>query len=818
MNLAVAEPSVSEALDEKLSAPEWVKLLRAVRAQRSESFSEQAFRKRCNEVAVKEIIGGAMRISYPLSRLPDDYRQELSALRTMHAARTFSELCSMMRVETRHELTVVRTTGKPWESHPASAQDRALKRQLVMQSYYLAREAHGEMKSVQVAQAKWHELFGEVCNEKTIRRLRDKIDRCGGAHAQREAYLDNKSCDHKAARREVKLGIPTELIEEFKCRCQKPGALHISSAYDSLVVDWMSGAEVPGLPPRSNGAAFPFSYKQMRPFAPSTGARRRGALGEAAYLRDCAPWTHRSVETLRPLEMLVLDDTRIDLIATDDLNAGRLVELKAYILMDVRTRRILGFTIKDGPIEKEDVFSLLARGLRGFGLPTGYPMRILFERGAVACAPAAQTLLESIWPGRVEVHRTGMDGKRAQVGAFWESQSGHWMGKGWIESFMRTLSFMLEQLPGQRGRNFMLQPATLGLKGRDHGTNMLRYDKGKSGVSTEMHEAALTGFASNALEWIETGVIGGDSRPRLKARALMPKSWVIRKLADNVAFYNARHDHRRSGYATRETIGDMGQLVTQMESADELWERLSAAFPAERVNPADAASLLKWRGKTVNVCAREGVTMDVKPFKGLRFHSPNSLACHLAKQMATQTKRMVALYDEEALRTWRPGCGWNVEIHLMHDTSAAWKPGDPGRYLETLPLVTNPEVLDEAALAAEAARKETELRRTKLELIQAAGPAMARHLRDVEHDEARLKGVVVPMNLSLAQMSESQLTRDIREGAEDVIVAAAYRANETRAGARDEAAEELARFQEAHAAAKPAATATSDEDEDIAPF
>ncbi len=808
MNLAIQEPTVAAVLDEKLSAPDWVKLIRAVRAQRGESFSEQAFRKRCSGLSVSEITGGAMRVLFPLSRLPDDYRRELDLLKTMHAAQTFHELHSMIRCETRHELAVVKTTGKPWESHPEAAKDRALKRQQVMTSYYLAREAHGEMKSVQIAQATWKEAFGEECNEKTIRRLRDKIDRCGGAHAQREAFLDNKSCEHKAARREVKLGIPSVLIEEFKSRCIASGAGHISSAYDSLVVDWMTGNEVPGLPIRSNGAAFPWSYKQMRPFAPSTAARVRGSRGEAAYLREAAPWIHRSVETLRPLEMLVLDDTRIDLIATDDHNVGRLVELKAYVLMDVRTRRILGFCVKDGPIGKEDVFSLLARGLRGFGLPSGYPMRILFERGAVACAPAAQTLLESIWPGRIEIHRTSMDGRKSQVAAFAESQSGHWMGKAWIESFMRTLAFMLEQIPGQRGRKYELQPAQLGLKGRDHATGMLRYDKAPSGTSTQMHEAALTGFASLALEWFERGTIG-DGRARLKARALMPKSWVIRKIADNVAFYNSRHDHRRTGYAVKETIDSNGALASETESADELWERLSAANPAERVHPADAASLLKWRGKTVNVCARQGVTMDVKPFKGLRFWSETSLACHLAAQMSTQTKRMVALYDEEALRTWRPGCGWNVEVHLLHDTSAAWQPGDAGRYLETLPLCTQPEILDEAAMAAEAAKREAVIRRQKLELVQAAGPTMARLLRDIEHDETSLAGVVVPMNLDLSQLPPSQFAQDIRSGAEDAIVRAAHRANDTRAGAQNEAAAELAKFQAAHAA--PAVTTDESE-------
>jgi hypothetical protein len=59
---------------------------------------------------------------------------------------------------------------------------------------------------------------------------------------------------------------------------------------------------------------------------------------------------------------------------------------------------------------------------------------------------------------------------------------------------MRTLAFLLERLPGQRGGQYRLQPAHLGLRGREHDTGRLLYDKGSGAHSTQMHEAALTAF------------------------------------------------------------------------------------------------------------------------------------------------------------------------------------------------------------------------------------------------------------------------------------------------------------------------------------
>lgn len=477
--------------------------------------------------------------------------------------------------------------------------------------------------------------------------------------------------------------------------------------------------------------------------------------------------SHQHSDATCPLELVVLDDTRIDLICHDDLNPSRLIELKSYLIMDVATRRILGFTVKEGSLGKEDVSALLARMLRGFGLPAKYPMHIIFERGAVACAPASQTLLTSLWPGKIIVHRTSMDGGKSAVASFWESRSGHWMGKPWIESFMRTLAILLERLPGQRGGQYRLQPAILGFKGREHDTGRLLYDKGSGALSTQMHEAALAAFADLAINWLDHG-LGKDTRPRLKSSPLRPKRWVIQQIAEAIALYNDETDHHREGFARIEFQDrETGALRHRMESSNERWLSLSREWPAERIHPADAASLLRWRGKRVTVDARNGASFDLAPFKGLRFWKPESICCHLAAQLTTQKKNFVALFDPEAFRTWRPDCGWPLEIHIICDVNAgSWKPGDEGRYVETLPLYGAVDRMDACAMAQAAADKARVVRRVKLELVQAAGPTLARQLADLELDETQLRGVITRMDLERPQLPQSDFTRSVTVGVE----------------------------------------------------
>lgn len=774
-NLALAEPQPLSIIDETLTAPQWCRLL---------GIKPQPFRKRCKAFATVKGVGTQLQQFFAFSKLPADYQAKLTAKLAGAHARSFADLLAgpawaaprKMSETTGYNEARAQRVWQVMELYEGLLGRGALEMEAVV-------KAQGEWKTI--AQFHWRNAedwrpnFPDLdpqISEKTVRRWAKRVREAGGhGAAPIEAYGHYKSCAHPAAHAVAKLcerlGITEEALGDLAAALREKavGVEHASAAYHWAQIEWRNHRPIPGLGAMARpGQLFPLTEKQVRAMLPSTPARRLGSHGEARFARECAPWTHQDVSSLRPGELLVLDDTRINLIATNDINPGSLVELKAYILMDVATRRIVGFTIKDGPIGKEDVSALLARYLRGIGLPAHFPTHILFERGTIACSDAAETLLRSMWPGRIIVHRTSMDGrKRSAVAAFWEAGSGHWLGKAWIESFMRTIAVFSEMLPGQRGAKYELQPAHLGLQGRDRATGALRYDKAPGaltgGPTTRMHDAAITGAAELALRWHDGSLL--DPRPRLRYQALLPKSIVIQRLAEVVAYYNATNDHRRQGLAAIKMQNALGNWIDARESSDEAWHRLGGLSGFERVAPQDAARLLKWRGATATVDGRSGITLSVSPWKDLQFWKADSLACHQANQRTTMQMKVVALYDAEAFRTWRPGTDVPLEIHLMTDASPTWKPGDPARYLETLPLARLPERNDAQALAEARAEKQRAVNRLKLELGQALGPRAARDLADLTQDEEQLRGVVVKFEEHLGQLPESPLGCAVRDGA-----------------------------------------------------
>lgn len=774
-------PAGSPCAHEALAPSDWALLLKV---------TPRRVRQRIAGLPVQPVaVAGGIANYVAFQHLPEEWRMKLEALRLDQHCRCFADLLTVGARFIAPEKKVGETTEHN--------QQRAEALQSAMRVYFAARDVGKTTKEAgqlaceryaQEAAARNPELIRQgqtplraTFQPRQIENIRKQVEAAGGVNlAPLEAYGHRRCVAHPAQRVEAKLvrklGVTEAQLDDLIANVKERSlhGEHLSSVHRLFEIAWLMGEAVPGLGYRTGNDPFPITIDQMRGWMCSTGARRLATHGEARYSRECAPWVHRDTSGLRPLELLVLDDTRIDLIATDDRNNARLIELKAYIVMDVATRRILGFTVLPGAIGKEDVRALLARVLRAHGLPTGYAMRILFERGTIACSDAAETWLTSMWPGRIEVHRTSMDGsKRSTVADFWQSGSGHWMGKAWIESFMRTLSILLEQLPGQRGSHYQLQPAQLGLKGRDHAAGLLRYDKASSGaaggLSTQMHEAAITGLADVALRWVESVASGRDfdTRPRLKHTVLKPKRWIIDQISRSIAWYNQTTDHNRAGLERIEYQDADGTLRNRMESANERWTRLSLQCPAERIHPADATRLLKYSGKAVTVDARQGVVFDEYPFKGLRFWKPDSLACHAAAQLATQQRKLVAIYDPEAIRQASfTGDLSPLEIHLLGDANAdRWQPGDPGRYLETLPLYEAAGTLDPEALARQRADKEKVVKRQKLELVQAMGPKMLRALRDLESDEEDLRGAVLTtMDLSRPQLAESELGHDLAEG------------------------------------------------------
>ncbi|HEX8310320.1 MAG TPA: hypothetical protein VF614_03310, partial [Chthoniobacteraceae bacterium] len=735
----------------------------------------QIIRKRCSGAAEMRGIDGQLRQVFPFGRLPEDYRYELDALRMRNQARSFTELLDMQRVETRW------VPDRPWLSYPPTARETATKRRLVMEVYYKA-VALGIIKerAKELAIQEHLRQFGEACTEKWVRRWEKTIEKRGGFdHAPDVAYCDGKSCDHVRARLDYKLGLCDEFKAEWERRCTT--CEHLQGAYSSLVLDWLAEREIKGLGVRESDAPFPFTFEQLRPFAPSTAARRLGSHGKARVSRECVRYVHTTATNLRRCEYLLLDDTRIDIIAASD-RTGFPVELKAYVLMDGASRQILGYIVKESEaLMAEDVWALLSQVLAKTGLPVGYPIHLKFERGAVACSAATETLLKSLWRGRIEIHRTSMEGGRNNAADFFQQASGHWMGKSHIESFMRTLAFRLEHIAGQRGGDYRRQPAQLGLVGKNRKAGLLEYTNG-----SQIQESVRSELCARVLNYIETGDVNAARNQKVEFtdgdRRLKPVRWARDAIREAVAFYNGLPS-RAEGFAQMEVqCPQTGRLITRRESPNERAAVLSAAARFEAIRAEDAAALLRWRGRAVMVTP-QGVTISCHPWKNLNFYREHSPVIEEVKRLATQKRKLVALIDEETLRRWNPETDdWTPEIHLIGDVTAdAWKPGMEGRYLDTLPLEGPADRTDIDEMNSATAVAKRDLARAQAELLHASRGVLPTHLARALQEQRELEGASQGMALAVHRFEDEA-------PASDLVIAAKAGEGQSRAAQQAEAA------------------------------
>ena len=147
--------------------------------------------------------------------------------------------------------------------------------------------------------------------------------------------------------------------------------------------------------------------------------------------------------------------------------------------MEESTRQIVGYLVRQaGDCRASDVDALVARVLRTCGIAApgaGYRTTLKFERGTVACSPARQVYLESMFPGQIKISRTAMIGGQNAPGDFVQENTGNFFGKGKIESFMRTLDYFCRHIAGQRGGTYQKQPAMLGSAGLDRKNETLPF-------------------------------------------------------------------------------------------------------------------------------------------------------------------------------------------------------------------------------------------------------------------------------------------------------------------------------------------------------
>lgn len=743
--------------DEKHTAAQWAQLL---------DISKKGFILRGVPHAGMVSANGGLTKTYRFADLPADYQQRLDEQRRRQACPEFGDLLDLHRAprfQPSRELATL----------PPASQTLAEQRKQVLAVFWQSLEKQGQVGVANAeARGAWLQMFGEACSYKTIQRWVAAIEGRGGPDlAPTEAYAglkseDGKSVPHHNARLVVKLDLPRELIAEYKARCVQDGMMHMQGAYRSLEIDWQNGRAVPGLgvAPRRN-APFPFTAQQLRAFAPSRPARLKGGLGNAAAAREALPHGKNTTAFLRRMEHVLLDDSRIDIIATDDLT-GQPVELRSQFLFDLGPRRIESWVIREkGNMLASDTDAMLARAFRSAGIAakdSGYFTTVRFERGAVACSAARESFLRGAFPGQLFIDRTKMEGGANYGGAAQQSASGRWMDKAHVESFMRTLAYFIQHVPGQRGGSYARQPAALGLVGKNRDkAGALEYSKG-----SQIHQAALLQYAERGMAVFEGDLEARlaaaathqpQTNARLKISALYPVSWVLDAVREFVAYYNGRTDHRLEGFRRIEYVHpETRALKHRQESPDERAAYLTEYCPTERISEACVSRLLL-RARPVTV-RRNGVTMDLAPFAGLRFWKPDSIQVHRAQQLGTGELKMIALVDEDGLLRGDPAAP--REIYLIGNKELNFKMGEPAQFLEALPLVDPGVIGDPLSLANSNAELQKVQDRYAAEMVTAAAPHIARQVVAKRHNLASLQAVTVANDAAVrATMPDSALIR-----------------------------------------------------------
>ena len=678
--LAIAESPLDS---ECLTASQWSDLL---------GVTPRAFRLRHIEPSDTRLLNGGLTKVFAFSGLPTDYQETALELRDKHRASTYQSLMSMRRVDRRWE------PDFEFGAKPAATQEKAHKVRNVMAVYFAALDS-GRTKcdANTIARAEWVKVFGGECNEKTIRRYEARIERAGGHEAAPlEAYCDNKDVKHA---RNTK-GVPHEFLLKFRSKCCEPGHINVSRAMHHYRILWETGQEVPGFGARrSEDQAFPLSESTMRKFAPGRAAREVAGRGKfSAKAKGALPALPLSSRALWFRARIVFDDKRPDIVLLDD-DSGAQFEPQILLAMDESTKQILGWAFRgDGHMRQMDSDAFTAGILRsaGFCDGAGFLTTLKYERGATPISTDREWLLKNLFPRNLDISRTSMIGGHNVPGDFAQKASGNFMGKGKLESFMRTFDCFFAHLAGQRGNNGQLaQPSMLGDTTLTLKTVL---DPNYKIKGTMIEEALLCAHSAMAVSWMA----GEDLSAREAAERtgivppLLFKSEFIQYMAVIIAYYNRRRGHRMEGFQDITITNREGKPERVTESPDDKARRLEQELAGQggriaRLSEADTMLLLH---KAKKVCVKpNGVSL-----LGKLFWSEHSKAIWEAQHNTTLEKYYLALYDPQRLN----------EIYLLRNPVSHFREkdeslsGETPVFFEVLPLYvapdqTNPEQMRERA-------------------------------------------------------------------------------------------------------------------------
>jgi hypothetical protein len=277
---------------------------------------------------------------------------------------------------------------------------------------------------------------------------------------------------------------------------QAKGTRSFERAWETIVKRIISGEEVPGLGHSGEPGTWRDLWARVHPSKPcpptcdwrvsypppghslsnftlrkpehtdkaQTALVQRG-LGAALALM---PEVQMDWGTLRPLEMIIIDDKRLDIRSWLRLEDGsvQVVECWTLMAMDACTRRIVWcqmhprYTRPDGTqvgISHRDVQHLFAKVLATYGVPS-YGQTWIVENASAALSHDFDDVVTRVTGGLVKIRRSGLFDGRVLVSGF-DQSGGNPRAKALIESFFgHRLDVALGWVRGQMGTRYQLKP------------------------------------------------------------------------------------------------------------------------------------------------------------------------------------------------------------------------------------------------------------------------------------------------------------------------------------------------------------------------
>jgi hypothetical protein len=252
-------------------------------------------------------------------------------------------------------------------------------------------------------------------------------------------------------------------------------------AIEELYRQWRAGEDVPGYgvwpswfartyptQPMPAQAPLPTGWsrsrlRQLLPTAVELAGARRGRAAALAHLPDLI----RTRDGLLPMQHIVLDDWRSDFL-TYVPGIRQAVELHGILGMDVSCALPLAYGLRpalpreDGShegLKRIDTRSLVADILLRYGYPLDYQMTFIVENGTATITPADAAAIELVTNGQVKVRWTSMISGRVFG---WEDRPvGNFKGKAWLESFFNLLHNAAGNITGQIGAHYEKRPRSI---------------------------------------------------------------------------------------------------------------------------------------------------------------------------------------------------------------------------------------------------------------------------------------------------------------------------------------------------------------------